>query len=300
MFLSIIMCFMDMNRINEFLAIVREGSFKNAAKRLGISPSVLSERFRVFEKSLNTTLIERGSHCIKLTHDGDVFLKNAEELLYSYTRIASSLYDMRGQRAGRLRLQLCQGTLPARLERKITSFCYNNPRLSINLYDSNYCTVSEGLLSDLTDIAIAFGKENDYREIPGRIIYSRYPHMTVCLPKNHRLAERETLSFSDLSDETFILYPKMIENSIRDLELFMLRNSGLRFSVYESDVNPELIEFLVAAGQGISFGTWINHKSDETVMVPLTDSGCDIILYILYFERNKTGAISDFIKEFQQ
>ena len=299
-FISVIMCFMDMQRINEFITIVREGSFKNAACKLGISPSVLSERFRVFEKSLNTTLIERGSHCIRLTQDGDVFLKNAEELLYSYKRIASALYDMKGQQTGRLRLQLCQGTLPARLEREIISFCNKNPRLSVNLYDSNYCTVSEGLLSNLTDIAFAFGRENDYREIPGRIIYSRYTHMTVCLPKNHRLSKRETIYFSDLNNETFILYPKMIENSIRDLELFMLRKSGIRFSVYESDVSPGLIELLVSAGQGICFGTWLDHKSDNTVLVPLTDSGYDIFLYILYLEKNRTDAISDFIKEFHK
>ena len=291
---------MDMQRIEEFITIVREGSFKNAANRLGISPSVLSERFRVFEKTLNTTLIERGSHCIRLTQDGDIFLKNAEELLYSYKGIASFLYDMKGQRTGRLRLQLCGDSLPVLLEREIISFFNNNPRLSLNLYDSNYCTVSEGLLSDLTDIAFAFGRENDYQEIPGRIIYSRYPHMSVCLPKGHCLSKRKTLTFSDLNDETFILYPKMIEDSIRDLELFMLRKSGIRFSVYESDVSPGLIELLVSSGQGICFGTWINHKSYDTVLIPLTDSGYDIFLYILYLEKNKTDLVSDFIKVFHK
>ncbi len=296
LFFSLIMYFMDMKRIEEFITIVREGSFKKAADTLGISPSVLSERFRVFEKSLGSILIERGSHSIRLTLDGEILLNNTEELLYSYKRVTSILSEMQDKRTDRLRLQLCGQSLSSKLDGKIVSFCNDNPRLCINLYDSSFCTISEGLLSNLTDVAFAFGRENDYQDIPGKIVYSHYPCMDVCLSKKHRLSGRESLTFSDLNDETFILYPKMTENSIRDLELFVLRKSGIRFSIYEPDVSPSLIELLVSTGQGISFGAWSNHKSDNTVLLPVADTGYDFYLYLLYLDKSENDIVKAFIK----
>lgn len=291
---------MDLQRVSEFITIVKEGSFKNAAEKLSISQSVLSERFRVFERSLNTTLIERGSHCLRLTASGSALFRHAEELLSSYQHITTVLSEMQEQKSGSLRLQFCEETLPARLEDRIAAFCKNHPRLFLNLYDGNYCSIQEGLLSNLTDIAFVSGMEDDYRNISGRIVLEHVPYMRVCLPKDHKLAERQQLSFSDLSKETFILPLKMPGNGLRELQLSALKKSGIEFSLYETDVASGLIDLLVSAGRGICFGGWTDRNSDQTVTVPLCDKGYDVFLYLLYRKETGNTMVNDFIKEIQR
>lgn len=54
-----------------FLAFAREGSFSNAAKRLGVQHSTVSRRIHALEDSLGSTLIERCASGYALTEAGE-------------------------------------------------------------------------------------------------------------------------------------------------------------------------------------------------------------------------------------
>ena len=53
-----------------FLAVAREGSFSNAAKRLGVQHSTISRRISALEKKLATSLVERKASGYVLTEAG--------------------------------------------------------------------------------------------------------------------------------------------------------------------------------------------------------------------------------------
>ena len=53
-----------------FLAVAREGSFSNAAKRLGVQHSTVSRRIRALEEKLAAPLIERKASGYVLTEAG--------------------------------------------------------------------------------------------------------------------------------------------------------------------------------------------------------------------------------------
>lgn len=60
-----------------FLAFAREGSFNNAAKRLGVQHSTVSRRIHALEETLGTTLIERSANGYVLTAAGEKLKKTA-------------------------------------------------------------------------------------------------------------------------------------------------------------------------------------------------------------------------------
>lgn len=60
-----------------FLAFAREGSFSNAAKRLGVRHSTVSRRIRALEESLATALIERSPTGYVLTKAGEDLKRTA-------------------------------------------------------------------------------------------------------------------------------------------------------------------------------------------------------------------------------
>ncbi|MEH6528179.1 MAG: LysR family transcriptional regulator [Sneathiella sp.] len=76
-----------------FLAIAREGSFSNAAKRLGVQHSTVSRRIRALEKKLATPLVERKPSGYVLTEAG-------EELKQSAARIEDELLSFEGAVGG--------------------------------------------------------------------------------------------------------------------------------------------------------------------------------------------------------
>lgn len=76
-----------------FLAVAREGSFSNAAKRLGVQHSTVSRRIRALEKKLAAPLVERKASGYILTEAG-------EELKLTACRIENELLSFEGAVSG--------------------------------------------------------------------------------------------------------------------------------------------------------------------------------------------------------
>ena len=67
--------------VEVFVAVVEQGSVSGAAKRLGLSPSTVSQQLSNLEQSLGARLIERSARTFMITSAGDVFLPRAQKLL---------------------------------------------------------------------------------------------------------------------------------------------------------------------------------------------------------------------------
>lgn len=58
--------------LRAFDAIVRQGSFKQAAETIGVSPTAISHQIRVLETALNQAVFERSAREVKLTAAGEL------------------------------------------------------------------------------------------------------------------------------------------------------------------------------------------------------------------------------------
>jgi DNA-binding transcriptional LysR family regulator len=72
------------------------------------------------------------------------------------------------------------------------------------------------------------------------------------LPREHRLAQRQTLQAADLRDETFILFPRPLGAYLFDQIAAICRNAGFTLHVAQEAVHLTTIVGLVAAGMGVS------------------------------------------------
>lgn len=71
----------DLERVATFLAVARYGGFREAAKRMGLSQSAVTQHVKRLEQSLNVILIDRSNAGSTLTTHGRTFLPYAEHLL---------------------------------------------------------------------------------------------------------------------------------------------------------------------------------------------------------------------------
>jgi DNA-binding transcriptional LysR family regulator len=72
---------MDLNWLEDFVAVVEEGGFSRAAERRHVTQPALSRRIRALEDWLGTPLFERATHKLSLTPAGESFRPIAEDVL---------------------------------------------------------------------------------------------------------------------------------------------------------------------------------------------------------------------------
>jgi DNA-binding transcriptional LysR family regulator len=72
---------MDLNWLEDLVAVAEEESFSKAAKRRHITQPALSRRVRALEEWLGTQLFERTTHTLALTPAGESFRPIAEDVL---------------------------------------------------------------------------------------------------------------------------------------------------------------------------------------------------------------------------
>jgi molybdate transport repressor ModE-like protein len=90
--------------IAAFSAIAEAGSITNAARRLALSKSVVSERLTELERVVGTTLVRRTTRSLSLTDDGKTFHERAKQILRDVEHAASELTERRGTLTGPLRI----------------------------------------------------------------------------------------------------------------------------------------------------------------------------------------------------
>lgn len=69
----------DNAQLAAFAAVLREGTFEGAARRLHVTPSAISQRIKLLEDRLGQVLIQRGAPCVA-TQTGKTLLRFTEQL----------------------------------------------------------------------------------------------------------------------------------------------------------------------------------------------------------------------------
>ncbi len=73
--------FMEIRVLRYFLEIAREGNMTRAAERLHVTQPTLSKQMKELEQELGKKLFRRGSTSVRLTDEGMLLRKRAEDLL---------------------------------------------------------------------------------------------------------------------------------------------------------------------------------------------------------------------------
>jgi len=75
---------MKIHDLEVFCAVAEEKSFVNAARRLYISQSAVTQLIRKIETELGFPLLARNKHSVKITAQGEIFYRAATEILQRY------------------------------------------------------------------------------------------------------------------------------------------------------------------------------------------------------------------------
>ncbi|MBN8943127.1 MAG: LysR family transcriptional regulator [Rhizobiales bacterium] len=95
---------MKLDGIAAFVAVAEAGSISEAARRLNLAKSVVSERLAELERAVGTMLLHRTTRKLSLTEDGAAFRERAVRIMREVEDAAADLSERRGALTGPLRL----------------------------------------------------------------------------------------------------------------------------------------------------------------------------------------------------
>jgi DNA-binding transcriptional LysR family regulator len=95
---------MKLEGIATFVQVADSGSLSEAARRMRVSRSVVSERLAELERALGATLLQRSTRKLSLTEDGSAFLERARRIVCEVRQAQTDLAERRGELTGPLRI----------------------------------------------------------------------------------------------------------------------------------------------------------------------------------------------------
>lgn len=141
-----------------FVSVAEAGSFSEAARRLGISPSAVSQTIRGLEERLGTPLFRRSTRSLSLTNVGEDYLRAAAPALSQLRHAADEASGRAGRAAGPLRLTMPRAPFDLLIAPMLVAFQNAHPDVELEI-------AVEARLIDIVkqgyDAGLRYGKHLD-------------------------------------------------------------------------------------------------------------------------------------------
>ncbi len=193
---------MELRVLRYFLAVAREGSVTHAAQRLHISQPSLSKQLKDLEGQLGKKLFVRSSFSVRLTEEGMLLRKRAEEILDMVDKTEEEFKALGEVSGGDIHIGAAESDGIKHLARRIEAVQARYPRIRVHLYSGDRSDLAQRLEQGLLDFAVLV-ESNDlskynYLPLPGEDTWG------VILRRDHPLAEKEAFVPEDLLDVPLI------------------------------------------------------------------------------------------------
>lgn len=189
---------MEIRVLRYFLEVAREENITRAAAYLHISQPTLSKQLKDLEQELEKKLFVRSNYSIKLTDEGMLLRKRAEDILDMVDKTTSEFKSLGLVIGGDVHIGCAESHLIMYFAKVIKDFRALYPGFRFHIESGGTAQVSERLDRGLLDMAVIVEPPNlshyNYVEIPGVDTWG------LLMRKDHALAEKDTITADDLQD----------------------------------------------------------------------------------------------------
>lgn len=275
---------LEIKHLRMVAAIAQTGNMTQAAEKLCLSQSALSQQLKDIESKLGIDLFFRTSKKMILTPIGKKLAVTAgrviEELDETELEIAQIVSGDGGELKVGLRCMFCFKWLP----RVMRVFQQKFPNIDLEIGTAG--ELEEDLENKRFDIIISAEEAKNER-------FSCLPlfvDQLVCvMPADHPLGGREFVRYRDFADFNLI---SLAEPSRTRFYNLLLRPEGVEPKRFMTVGQPEAIMEMVASGFGISvFPAWAVGEAVESGQIitrPLTRDGLPLTWYAVFLQSGQT------------
>jgi len=165
--------------IQTFVRIVEAGNLSAAAAQLGMTQPTISRRLQTLEKSLGVRLLQRSTHTMRLTVDGERCYEGAKALLANWAAFESDLKGAREEPEGVLRVVAPHAFGQERLVGPLASYLQRYPRMKVEWLLHDDSAIQDFIAAGI-DCAIQVGEIRDSSLVA--IQLAEVPRIVVAAP----------------------------------------------------------------------------------------------------------------------
>lgn len=206
---------MELRVLRYFLEVAREGNITHAAERLHISQPTLSKQLKELEGELGKKLFVRGNYNVRLTDEGMLLRKRAEDILDMVDKTSAEFKALGEVVGGDIHIGCAESDGIKHLARRIKAVQEQCPGIRVHLYSGDTNDLAERLDRGLLDFAVIaqavdLSKYN-YLELPGADTWG------VVMRKDAPLTEKKAVCIDDLLDLPLIVSRQGLREDIPKL-----------------------------------------------------------------------------------
>ncbi|MGA0611366.1 LysR substrate-binding domain-containing protein [Caldimonas sp. KR1-144] len=244
---------MTLTELRYIVAVAREKHFGRAAEACFVSQPTLSVAVKKLEEELDVKIFERGSNEVSVTPLGEDIVRQAQSVIEQASAIKEIAKRGKDPLAGALRLGIIYTIGPYLLPDLVKHAIELFPQMPLMLQENFTVKLLEMLRTGELDAAIMAEPFPD----TGLAIAPLYDEpFVVAVPASHPLAKRESISSTELKQETMLLlgtghcFRDHVLEVCPEFARFSSDAEGIRKSFEGSSL--ETIKHMVASGMGVT------------------------------------------------
>lgn len=259
---------MELRQIYYFIEVARREHVTEAANALHVAQSAISRQIFNLEAELGVDLFIREGRNVRLTPIGHIFLEHMEDAVHVIKHAKQVVEEYTDPQRGTVRVGFPSSLASYILPTAISAFKKDHPDVNFNLNQGSYHDLVESVTRGDINLAVLGPIPQDKQKLTTKILFTE--RMMALLPANHELAERRSLTLSQLQSDAFVLFPKGYV--LREIAVNACAQQGFQPTVSFEGEDIDSIKGLVSAGLGVSLVpeiTLFDNIPRATVKIPI-------------------------------
>ena len=287
---------MHIQNFKTFCDLVETKSFSKAARLNEVTQSAVSQQLKAMESHYDMLIIDRNQKKFRLTPQGTVLYSTFKEILVLYEKLNCEIQEMRNIVSGTIQISTVNSIGLHELPPYLKSFIKDFPSVNARVEYRRANLVYEDVLHGSADIGLVAFPVN-HKELT--TINFAQDELVVAMNPEHSLANKKTLSISDLRGEEFISFERDIPTRKATDE--MLSNAGVDVSVVMEFDNVETVKRALEINAGIAIlprHTVLNETERKQLVAIKLDNGIHVRPLAIIHKKNRilTPALRSFVE----
>ncbi|GHE27559.1 LysR family transcriptional regulator [Streptosporangium violaceochromogenes] len=192
--------------LRTLVAVIRAGSFADAARDLGYTGSAVSQQIATLERAVKVPLFERAAHSVRPTAAAEFLAARAHDTLASLKALEDDVTGLAEGTVGLIRI----GSFPTASERllpgALAAFLSRHPKVEVMLEEGESEELMRNLQEGVIDLALVYYYDLVPRSWPRSLRAKSLldEELILLLPDGHPLADADTIVLPDLATENWV------------------------------------------------------------------------------------------------
>jgi DNA-binding transcriptional LysR family regulator len=257
-----------------------------------VSQPALSRAIQELERLVGVELLARTNRTVRLTDAGRVLLEEAPRAFAEVDRALAETRRVGRGEVGRVRIGFLPSATNELVPAAVRTFRAKFPAVVLELSEQLDDPQLEALAQDRLDVGVL--RTTRYLDdVAFEAIAAE--EQCVAVSRDHSLAERRRVSFRDLQDEHFVLWPRRTAPETHDAIVERCRAAGFSPRIVQEAPQAHTLLGLVAAGLGVSIlvRSYRSLRGGDVVFVPIR--GERSTLYLAWRTDRPSAARDNFL-----